>query len=133
MHSERVESMIREYIENKRQADELKARNDELATRLAELAVFKPDCDTARLEGAGHRLTIRKRMNERWNQEALKRLRSNVGDDFFFTLFREKYEPQSASIKAFMKNENDSKIKLAIWGAVVTSMGRPSITVEALS
>lgn len=131
MHKDNVESMIREYAENKRRADELKARNDELAVKLAEIATFT-NSDTAKLEGAGCRLTITRRVNERWDQKQLAKLRKSVGNDFFLTLFREKFEPQTASLRAFMHGNNDNEIKAAIIAACTTSAGRPAIKLEAL-
>lgn len=131
MNAESVESMIAEYAANKAKADELKARNDELADELAKLATFRGN--TAKMEGAGYKVTINRRINERWDQGKLSDLRQTTGDDLFLSLFRQKYEPQVTTLRAFMHGENDGKIKAAIMAACTTSAGRPAIKLEALA
>lgn len=131
MNANGVESMIAEYAANKARADELKARNDELADELAKMAVFSGN--TAKMEGAGVRLTISRRINERWDQARLASLREKVGDGLFLSLFRQKYEPQDTVLRSFMHGENDGKLKADIMAACATSAGRPVIKVEALA
>lgn len=131
MNSETVESMIAEYVKNKRLADGLKARNDQLALKLAEAASFQDD--KALLEGAGVKMTITKRINEKWDQGQLAVLRKTAGDGLFYTLFRNKFEPNTSALRTFMRGNSDSAIKNAIIAACTTSLGRPSIKIEALS
>lgn len=131
MNATSVESMIAEYAANKAQADALKARNDELADELAKVASFNGN--TAKMEGAGYKMTLTRRVNERWDQKQLAGVRNLAGDDLFLTLFRPKYEPQTPSLRAFMHGENDGRIKAAIMAACTTSAGRPTVRLEALA
>ena len=131
MNGEAIESMIAEYAVNKARADELKARNDELAEELAKIACH--DGRAGKVEGAGVRLTITPRINERWDQARLADLRKSAGDDLFLTLFRQKYEPQTTTLRAFMHGDNDGRLKAAIMAACTTSAGRPSVKIETLA
>ena len=125
--SQNVESLVSEYAENKAQADRLTARNAEIAEMLQSVAVFKPGSDTGKLTTTEYEVSITRRINERWDQEKLKEVRSAMTDDLFFQIFRSKYEPDRKALKVFMQGNHDSKLRCAILGACTASAGRPSV------
>lgn len=126
-----LQKLIAEYAANKAQMDALKTRNDELAEELAKLAI-PGDAKTGMLEGAGYKLKIERRINERWDQGKILDLKGRCETALFDSLFRQKYEPNTAALRQYMKVGDDS-VKAAILDAVTTSAGRPSIKLEKIN
>ena len=125
--SQTVESLVSEYAENKAQADRLTARNAEIAELLQAEATFSPGSDTGHISTLAYKVSITRRINERWDQDKLEDVRSEMTDDLFFTLFKSKYEPDRKALKVFMQGNHDSKLRCALLGACTASAGRPSV------
>lgn len=132
MDPTRIESIVQEYANNKAEADRLTARNAELAEDMLALARFAPGADTGRLEAAGFKVSITKRINEKWDQEKLATARQVFTDDLFFSLFRQKFEPDRKALKTFMHAQNDKNLKAMLLSAVTTSRGKPAVKLERL-
>lgn len=87
MNIEHVESIVAEYARNKAEADRLTARNAELAEKMQTLAKFRPGSDTGKLEAAGYRVSVTRRINEKWDQHKLAAAREKLTDNVFFYAF----------------------------------------------
>lgn len=132
MNSGRIESIVSEYLANKEQADRLTLRNAELAEEMQTLATFAPGSETGRLEACGYRVSVTKRINEKWDQNQLMQVREAFTDVLFFTLFRQEFKPDRRALKVFMHGHNDTKLKVMLMRACTTSAGKPSIRLERL-
>ncbi|WP_308620845.1 hypothetical protein [uncultured Desulfovibrio sp.] len=132
MNSGRIESIVSEYLANKEQADKLTLRNAELAEEMQALAIFAPGSDTGRLEACGYKVSVTKRINEKWDQHQLAQVREVFTDDLFFTLFRQEFKPDRRSLKVFMHGQSDAKLKAMLIRACTTSAGKPSIKLEKM-
>lgn len=132
MNRTRIESIVAEYAANKEKADKLTARNAELAEDMLALAHFAPGADTGRLEAAGFKVSITRRINEKWDQSLLAKAREAFTDGLFFTLFRQKFEPDRKTLKSFMRAKNDQKLKDMLITACTTSQGKPAVKLERL-
>lgn len=130
---EHIESVVAEYARNKAEADRLTARNAELADEMLTLAAFRPGSDTGKLETAGYRVSVTRRINEKWDQHKLASAREKFTDNVFFTLFRQKYEPDRRALNVFMHGNSDGSLKALLIDACTTSVGRPSIKLEAVA
>lgn len=132
MNSARIESIVSEYAANKARADALNLRNAELAEEMQALAVFAEGSDTGKLEACGYKVSVTRRINEKWDQDKLAQAREVFTDALFFTLFRQKFEPDRRSLKVFMHGQNDANLKSLLVGACTTSAGKPSIKLEKM-
>ena len=132
MNTQDVESIVAEYAANKAEADRLTARNAELAEKMLALATFRPASDTGKIEACGYRVSITRRINEKWDQDTLEAAREIFTDDLFFSLFRKKYEPDRRALKTFMRGESDGKLRAMLIDACATSAGKPSVKLEKL-
>lgn len=132
MNSKEIESIVSEYAANKAEADRLTARNAELADRMLKLATFAPNSDTGKLEACGYKVSITRRINEKWDQTKLENARKVLTDNIFFMLFKQKYDPDRRALKTFMRGENDGSLKAMLIDACTTSAGKPSVKLEAL-
>lgn len=133
MNIKHVESIVAEYARNKAEADRLTARNAELAEEMQKLAVFRPGSDTGKLEASGYRVSVTRRINEKWDQHKLAAARESLTDNVFFTLFRQKFEPDRRSLNVFMHGNSDSKLKALLIDACTTSAGKPAVKLEAVA
>lgn len=132
MNSARIESIVAEYAANKAEADRLTARNAELAEEMLAAAAFAPGSDTGRLEVAGYKVSVTRRINEKWDQHQLAQAREAFTDGLFFTLFRQKFEPDRRALRSFMHGESDANLKAMLIRACTTSAGKPAIKLEKL-
>lgn len=133
MNIEHVESIVAEYARNKAEADRLTARNAELAEKMQTLAKFRPGSNTGKLEAAGYRVSVTRRINEKWDQHKLAAAREKLTDNVFFTLFRQKYEPDRRSLNVFMHGNSDGSLKALLIDACTTSTGKPAVKLEAVA
>lgn len=127
-----VEGLIAEYAANKAKADELTARNQEIALELEKNAAFKPGASTGHLVGAGLKVTITRRVNTRWINDRLETARRLLTDELFFRVFKWKYEPRSKKdVDAFLEYAAP-EYRSAILAAMETTPGNPGVKLEAI-
>ena len=132
MASAGADALVREYAANKAKADELTARNAEIAEALDKLATFKDGCNTGHLTAGGYKLTVSRKFNTKWRQEKLAEARSKLTDELFFRVFSWKYEPRSKKdLDGFLEYASP-EFRAAILEAMETSPGKPAIKLEAL-
>ena len=72
-----------------------------------------------------------RRINEKWDQHKLAAAREKLTDNVFFTLFRQKYEPDRRSLNVFMHGNSDGSLKALLIDACTTSTGKPAVKLEA--
>lgn len=127
-----LDALVLEYAANKAKADELTARNAEIAEALDKLATFKDGCNTGHLTAGGYKLTVSRKFNTKWRQEKLAEARSKLTDELFFRVFSWKYEPRSKKdLDGFLEYASP-EFRAVILEAMETSPGRPAIKMEAL-
>ena len=127
-----LDALVREYAANKAKADELTARNAEIAEALDKLATFKDGCNTGHLTAGGYKLTVSRKFNTKWRQEKLAEARSKLTDELFFRVFSWKYEPRSKKdLDGFLEYASP-EFRAAILEAMETSPGKPGVKLEAL-
>ena len=90
-----LDALVLEYAANKARADELTARNAEIADALDKLAAFKDGSNTGHLTAGGYKVVVTKRFNTRWVTEKLEAARAKMTDELFFKVFGWRYEPRS--------------------------------------
>lgn len=127
-----LDALVLEYAANKARADELTARNAEIANALDKLATFKDGCNTGHLTAGGYKLTVSRKFNTKWRQEKLAEARSKLTDELFFRVFSWKYEPRSKKdLDGFLEYASP-EFRAAILEAMETSPGKPGVKLEAL-
>ena len=127
-----LDALVQEYAANKARADELTARNAEIAEALDKLASFKDGCNTGHLVAGGYKLTVSRKFNTKWRQEKLAEARNKLTDELFFKVFSWKYEPRSKKdLDGFLEYASP-EFRAAILEAMETSPGKPAIKLEAL-
>ena len=127
-----LDSLVTEFAQNKAEADRLHQRNKQIANQLAELATYKPGCETGRIETDGYKVTVTKKINETWDQERLNAVRSTITDAAFMPLFRFKWEPKGREMKAFLNLPGSNEIKAEILSARTIKPGTPAVKLEAI-
>lgn len=132
MNSARIESIVAEYAANKEEADRLTARNAELAEEMLGLAEFAPGSDTGRLTAAGYKVSVTRRINEKWDQHLLSQARETLTDNLFFPLFRQEFKPDRRALRTFMHGGSDARLKALLISACTTSAGKPAVKLEKL-
>lgn len=125
-----VESLVAEYATNKAEADRLTARNAEIADALLESATFKPGSDSGHLTAAGFKVTVTRRINEKWDQSKLEAARAAMTDTLFFSIFKSKYEPDRRALKTFMVGQHDGTFRHMLLEACTASAGKPGVKLE---
>lgn len=125
-----VESLVAEYATNKAEADRLTARNAEIADALLEKATFKPGSASGHLTAAGLKVTITPKINEKWDQAKLEKVRAAMTDTLFLSIFKTKYEPDRRALKTFMVGQHDGSFRRMILEACTASAGKPSVKLE---
>ena len=125
-----VESLVAEYATNKAEADRLTARNAEIADALLESVIFKPGSDSGHLIAAGFKVTVTRRINEKWDQGRLESARAAITDTLFFSIFKNKYEPDSRALKTFMTGQHDGAFRRMLLEACTASAGKPGVKLE---
>ena len=127
-----LDALVLEYAANKARADELTARNAEIADALDKLAAFKDGSNTGHLTAGGYKVTVSRKFNTKWRQEKLAEARSKLTDELFFRVFSWKYEPRSKKdLDGFLEYASP-EFRAAILEAMETSPGKPAIKLEAL-
>ena len=127
-----LDALVLEYAANKARADELTARNAEIANALDKLATFKDGCNTGHLTAGGYKVTVSRKFNTKWRQEKLAEARSKLTDELFFRVFSWKYEPRSKKdLDGFLEYASP-EFRAAILEAMETSPGKPGVKLEAL-
>ena len=126
----KVESLVAEYATNKAEADRLTARNAEIADALLEHATFKPGSESGHLTASGFKVTLTRRINEKWDQAKLESVRAEMTDPLFFSIFKSKYEPDRRALKTFMTGQHDGSFRRMILEACTASAGKPSVKLE---
>lgn len=132
MNTPSIESMVAEYAANKAEADRLTARNADLADMLLARADFKPGSDTGRLKAAGYKVSITRRINEKWDQQKLEAARRTMTDDLFLRYFKTKYEPDRTALKSFFRSDSSADLKGLIRDACTASAGKPGVKLERM-
>ena len=130
--AETLDSIVTEYAVNKAVVDRLGARNAELAEKMRDMADFADGSDSARFTAGGYRVTVTRRVNERWDQDKLCRLRDRLDAAVFATLFRERLEPDRRCVRAFLQRSPDAAARELLEAACEASEGRPGIRLETL-
>lgn len=125
-----VESLVAEYATNKAEADRLTARNAEIADALLESATFKPGSDSGHITAAGFKVTVTRRINEKWDQSKLEAARAAMTDTLFFSIFKSKYEPDRRALKIFMAGQHDGTFRRMLLEACTASAGKPGVKLE---
>ena len=127
-----INALVREYADNKARADELTARNAEIADVLEKRAVFKPGSNTGHLTAGGYKVTVTCRSNIKWDREQLEAARQALGDAEFFKIFGWKYEPRSSKdLNAFLEY-GAQELKNTVLKAMTTTPGKPAVRLEAV-
>lgn len=125
-----VESLVAEYATNKAEADRLTARNAEIAEALLEQAAFKPGAASGYLTAAGFKVTITRKINEKWDQVKLEKVRATMTDHLFFSIFKSRYEPDRRALKTFMAGQHDGAFRRMLLEACTASAGKPGVKLE---
>lgn len=125
-----LDQLATEYAKNKAEADRLTQRNREIALQFANVATFKPGSATGRLNAGGMDFEITKTINEKWDQERLNAVRSEITDAAFLPLFRFKWEPKGKEMKTFLALPGSNEIKAAILSARTLTPGAPSVKIK---
>lgn len=125
-----LDQLANEYAKNKAEADRLTHRNREIALQFANAATFKPGSATGRLNAGGMDFEITKTINEKWDQERLNAVRSEITDAAFLPLFRFKWEPKGKEMKTFLALPGSNEIKAAILSARTLTPGAPSVKIK---
>ena len=94
---------------------------------------LRPGSDTGKLEAAGYRVSVTRRINEKWDQHKLAAAREKLTDNVFSTLSRQKYEPDRRSLNVFMHGNSDGSLKALLIDACTTSTGKPAVKLEAVA
>lgn len=84
----RLDDLVLEYADNKTQADALTARNAEIAEQLAAAAAYKDGSNTGHVKAGGHKVTITRKFNTKWDAERLEKTRALLTDKLFFKVFK---------------------------------------------
>ena len=127
-----LDALATEYAENKAEADRLTQRNYEIAEVMEARARFKEGSSTGHLSAGGFKITLTKKVNEKWSQPALEVTRKELGDEWFFKIFKWKYEPQSKKdLDAFLSMADASLVKKVL-AAREVNPGRTSVKIEAV-
>lgn len=127
-----LDQLVLEFARNKAMADELTARNAEIAEELEKAAAFKDGSNTGHLVAGGHKVKIVRRFNTRWVADKLEVARAKLTDELFFKVFKWKYEPRSKKdLDAFL-NLAAPDFRAVILAAMETSPGRPGVEMEEI-
>ena len=127
-----LDALVLEYADNKARADELTARNAEIAEILEKAARFKNGSNTGHLTAGGKQVVVTRRFNTRWVAERLETARAALTDELFFKVFAWKYEPRSKKdLDAFLEYAAP-EFRAVVLAAMETSPGKPGIKLEAL-
>ena len=127
-----LDALVLEYAANKARADELTARNAEIAEELEKAAVFRDGSNTGHLTAGGHKVVVTRRFNTRWVTEKLEAARAKMTDELFFKVFGWRYEPRSKKdLDGFLEYASP-EFRQVILAAMETSPGKPAIKLEAL-
>ena len=127
-----LDDLVREYAANKEKADQLTARNAEIAERLEAAARFKDGSNTGHLSAGGRKVTITRKFNTKWVGEKLEAARAKLTDELFFKVFAWKYEPRSKKELDGFLEFAAPEFRAAILAAMETSPGKPGVKLEAL-
>jgi hypothetical protein len=109
---------------------EMTAELDLLKEELAPLAEFKNGSQTGHLTGTRWTVTVQKKENVKWSQDALKALRLKMGDEEFFKVFTFEYGPES-------KKTSDGAIAFGAFGkdiseARTVTEGKPYVSFKRM-
>lgn len=127
------DALVAEFARLKAEGDAITARKREIAEELAILAIFKPGSETGKLEAAGYKVTVTKKMNEKWDQTRLEQVRTELTDAYFCQLFGYKFTPKTRELKAFLAGPNPPEIKASIIAARTTSPAQPQVKLEEVA
>ncbi len=126
-----LDSIVQEYAANKAEIDRLSALNASLAEQMLKAAVFKADCDTGHLKVGGYKVSITRRINEKWDQEQLRALHKRMGKAFL-GIFKQKFEPDRKALRGFFALCPDESIKKQLRSACTATPGKAAVKLEAL-
>ena len=127
-----LDALATEYAENKAQADRLTQRNYDIAEVLEAHARFKEGSSTGHLSAGGFKITLTKKVNEKWNHPALETVRTALGDKMFFKIFKWEYKPTSKKdLDAFLLM-GDPALVQNVLSAREVNPGRTSVKIEVV-
>lgn len=127
-----LDALVLEYAANKARADELTARNAEIAEELEKAAAFRDGSNTGHLTAGGHKVVVTRRFNTRWVTEKLEAARAKMTDELFFKVFGWRYEPRSKKdLDGFLEYASP-EFRQVILAAMETSPGKPGVKLEAI-
>jgi hypothetical protein len=124
-----ADEIVKQYAANKAEADRLTAINAELAEQMLKLATFKEESDTGHLEAGGFKVTITRRINEKWDQDKLRDLRKSMGESFDI-VFKQKFEPDRRALRTFYAQSANADIKSKLRDACTATPGKPGVKLE---
>lgn len=127
-----IDQIVRQYAANKAEADRLTALNAELAEQMLKAAVFKPDSDTGHLAAGGFKVSITRRINEKWDQDQLQALHKRMGEAFL-SIFKQKFEPDRRALRTFFSTCEDAAMKKKLRDACTATPGKPAVKLEVAS
>jgi hypothetical protein len=127
----KAEALVQEWIKNKAEADNITARNREIASILAGLAEYRPNSATGRVPVEGYKVTVTLKNNVKWDQGALQAARIKMGDEQFARVFSYKFEPRGKVLPAFLQTGEADIVRL-VRDAMTTTPGQPALKVEGV-
>lgn len=112
--------------------NEIKEKKEEIEMRLCQVAE-KIDGDGKTRRVAGNFRVVKVVFNSKlqWDQSKLGEIRFNIGEEKFFTYFKNEYKPNHIEIKKLKGTAGEpEKLFDLISSASIEVLGKPSITIE---
>lgn len=126
-----TEDLIREGASLKSRIERDRERLQSINQQLAQMAEFKDGKKTGHLIGAGFKVKVQLRENEKWDQGKLSQVREVMGPAFF-DIFAAEYKPRSSKdLNGFLKH-GPIDFRQGIELAREVKQGAPQVTFEAL-
>jgi hypothetical protein len=123
-------ALIREGAELKNAITESEARLREINQRLAEIATFPEGKRTTKVDGAGLRAVIQKKIYIKLNQEKVAFARVQMGDHAFAQVFGWTFKPKSQrDLDGFLTHGKPEHVAL-VRDAMTITEGAPAVTFE---
>lgn len=100
--------------------------------KLESVAVFPDGKSTAHMAGGGYAVTVQRKQSMKWDQTALERVLTDMGNAAFFKMFKWEFELASSKALNGFLEFGDSEQTKAVRSAMIVAPASPYVTYKQL-